>query len=74
MKKILLLLLAVCVAGIAFSQSNDLSAPDPAKIGVDSANFSLREISIDLFEREGSWNVKISPDYGIIDGRFFEEK
>jgi len=72
MKKILLLLLAVCVAGIAFSQSNDLSAPDPAKIGVDSANFSLREISIDLFEREGSWNVKISPDYGIIDGRFFE--
>ncbi len=74
MKKLLVLLLIAGTAGFVFAQNQnkDLSAPDPTVLGADSANFALREVSIDLFEREGSWNVKMSPDYGIITGRFFE--
>ena len=74
MKKLIALLLIVGTAGFVFAQNQnkDLSAPDATVLGADSANFALREVSIDLFEREGSWNVKMSPDYGIITGRFFE--
>ena len=72
MKKLIVLLLIIGTAGFVFAQNKDLTAPDPTVLGADSANFALREVSIDLFEREGSWNVKMSPDYGIITGRFFE--
>lgn len=71
MKKLIVLLLIIGTAGFVFAQNKDLTAPDPTVLGADSANFALREVSIDLFEREGSWNVKMSPDYGIITGRFF---
>ena len=74
MKKLIVCLLAVCVAGLVFAQAQEksLGAPDATILGADSANFALREVSIDLFEREGSWNVKMSSDYGVITGRFFE--
>ncbi len=73
MKKLsLLLIILLLVVGNAFSQDTpSLVAPNPM-IGSDSANFALREVSIDKYEREGSWNVKISPDVGVISGRFFE--
>ncbi len=72
MKKIVLVICIVFIVASAFSQNTpSLVAPSPL-IGADSANFALREVSIDLFEREGSWNVKMSPDVGVISGRFFE--
>lgn len=86
MKKLFLLLLAFCIANFAFAQNEplvtqnepivaqneSLASPNAATVGADSANFALREVSIDLFEREGAWTVKMSPDYGVITGRFFE--
>ena len=72
MKKLLSAVLAFAVAGFVFAQNSDLSEPDPTVIGNDSAKQALREISIDKFEIEGSWNVHISPDYGVIQGRLFE--
>ena len=33
---------------------------------------ALREISLDEFERDGSWFVHMSPDYGVISARNFE--
>ncbi len=72
MKKILTAgLLAFAVTGLVFAQDS-LSNPNPETVGADSAMVSLREISIDKFEREGSWNVHVSPDYGVIAGRLFE--
>lgn len=71
MKKICILsLVAVLTAGIVFAQS--LSSPNPEMVGADSAMQALREISVDKFEREGSWNVRISPDYGVIGARLFD--
>ena len=73
MKKILALCsVAVLFAGLAFAQNNSLGDPNPEDVGADSAMSSLREVSIDKFEREGSWNVHISADDGIIAGRLFQ--
>ena len=78
MKKLHLAILAVSViaASTAFAQSNDgntsIADPDASNIGNDSARQALREVSVDRFEREGSWNVHISSDYGVIAGRLFE--
>ncbi|MCR5290720.1 MAG: flagellar filament outer layer protein FlaA [Treponema sp.] len=67
----LLVLLALCSAGLVFAQSS-LSDPDPSNVGNDSAASALREVSVDKFEREGSWNVRMSPDAGVVRGRIFE--
>ena len=71
MKKIIVAFMALAVATAgAFAQS--LSDPDASNIGNDSARQALREVSVDRFEREGSWSVHISSDYGVISGRLFE--
>ena len=73
MKKLLAFsVLAVLSAGLMFAQASSLQDPNPENVGADSALSSLREVSIDKFEREGSWNVHISADDGVIAGRLFE--
>lgn len=72
MKKILAFsLVAFLAAGTVFAQTSSLTDPNPEQVGADSAMQALREVSIDKFEREGSWNVHMSPDYGVITGRLF---
>lgn len=72
MKKLLTVILALTVSGFVFAQTSSLSEPDPTVIGADSAKQALREISVDRFEIEGSWNSHISPDYGVISSRLFD--
>mgnify|MGYP002624335929 FL=1 len=80
MKKIAFLAVAFLAAGALFAQdegqspreASSLSDPDPSTIGNESASQALREVSVDRFEREGSWSVHISPDYGVITGRLFD--
>ena len=64
--------MSLLVAGTVFAQANSISDPDASNIGNDSARQALREVSVDRFEREGSWNVHISSDYGVISSRLFE--
>lgn len=54
------------------AQNSIVDEPNPETVGNDSAMQALREVSLDKFEREGSWNVHISPDYGVISARLFE--
>ncbi|CEM62525.1 flagellar filament protein FlaA [Treponema phagedenis] len=83
MKKIIivcLLTVAVLVSGFAqeeqsASEGQDLStidAADPSKIGNFSAEQRLKEVSVDKFETEGTWNVSMSSDEGVIQGRLFD--
>lgn len=72
MKKIVLLIFAAALCGAAFAQNSLIDDPNAETIGADSAAMSLREINIDKFEREGSWSVSISSDYGVITGRLFD--
>ena len=62
MKKFLSILLVLFVITCAFAQGNSsLADPDPTIIGADSARQALKEVSVDMFEREGAWKAKISP-------------
>lgn len=74
MKKIVALLMCVFLVGAVFAQQENISLtdPDPETIGADSAKQALREVSVDMFEREGSWNARISSDNGVISARLFE--
>lgn len=74
MKKFCVAIMSVAIiaAGSAFAQSRSIADPDASEIGNDSARQALREVSVDRFEREGSWNVHISSDDGVIAGRLFE--
>ena len=62
---------ALLSMGMVFAQSS-IEQQNPETVGADSAMSSLREVSIDKFEREGSWAVHISPDDGVIASRLFE--
>ena len=53
-------------------EEESLSDPDASEIGNDSGSQALREVSVDRFEREGSWNVHISSDHGVISARLFD--
>ena len=72
MKKFLLSVLVAAIACVAFAQNSLVEDPNPETVGNDSAMQALREISLDKFERDGSWFVHMSPDYGVISGRNFE--
>ena len=73
MKKLVTIsIIAVLAMGVAFAQNSSLQEPNPENVGADSAESALREISVDKFEREGSWNVHMSADDGVITARLFE--
>ena len=73
MKKFLTFgVLAILTSGFIFAQTSSLQEPNPENVGADSAMASLREVSLDKFEREGSWKVHISSDDGTIAARLFE--
>lgn len=71
MKKLIILLTVALATSMVFAQAS-LSDPNPEIVGNDAAMQALREISVDKFEREGSWNVHISSDHGVINARLFD--
>ena len=72
MKKLLAFCIVAVISTSLFAQASSLQEPNPETVGAHSALASLREVSIDKFEREGSWVVHMSRDYGVINGRLFE--
>ena len=79
MKKLLTVAIALALSAAVFAQDNNrqndnesLASPDPTVMGNDSARQALREVSVDRYELEGSWNAHISPDNGVINARLFE--
>ena len=72
MRKLLALsIVALMSFNVAFAQAS-IEEQNPETVGADSAMSSLREVSIEKFEREGSWAVHMSPDDGVITSRLFE--
>ena len=74
MKRVIAVLMVVATFAMAFAQegTTSLTDPDPTIIGADSAKQALREVSVDLYEREGSWNARISSDNGVVTARLFD--
>ena len=73
MKKYFAIALVALSAACIFAQNSIVEEPNPEVVGNDSAMQALTENSLDKFEREGSWNVHMSPDYGVISARTFDE-
>jgi len=65
--KILIFVLALLLVGsLIFGQSIATSnGPDPAEIGVDTAQQKLKEVSISKFEDAGFWSASMGRDQGI---------
>lgn len=72
MRKFLLSVLVAAAACAVFAQNSIVEEPNPETVGNDSAMQALRQISLDKFERDGSWFVHMSPDFGVITARNFE--
>lgn len=60
------LLVGVLLVAFAFNATAQDTAPDPDSIGIDSAQQSLQEISIDRFEDPGFWIPSVAANVGII--------
>ena len=79
MKKYLALVLFLTGCAFIFAQDNagnnnnlsNLDAADPTQVGNETAEQRIKEVSVDKFENEGTWTVKMSSDEGVIRGRLF---
>ncbi len=76
-KAIIAALVLACISVAAFAQepakpAGELGAPDPSRMGVETAQQKLKEVSVDKFETAGFWEAGISADQGYIQGRNFE--
>jgi hypothetical protein len=75
MKRYAIIAIALLSATAAFAQIQG----DPAdgntaagRLGIDSAQQDLQEVSVDKFEQEGYWRASISSDSGFISSRLFK--
>jgi len=72
MKRLLIIILVFSVAVAVFAQrANEVGAPDPERLGIDSAQQYLKEVSVEKFEREGFWRSSMSGDDGYTTTRLF---
>ncbi|MGL1894102.1 MAG: flagellar filament outer layer protein FlaA [Spirochaetaceae bacterium] len=65
-KKILFIVIALFICTLHGYTEEGISEPDPGLIGIESAQQSLREVSISKFEDAAFWYAKIGADSGII--------
>jgi hypothetical protein len=84
MKKSIIVLLSLAAFSLALSAqaapaaspapapAAEVGNPDPNKIGIETAQQKLKEVSVDKFEAAGFWEAKISADEGVITNRLFE--
>jgi hypothetical protein len=73
MKKFLIVALSLFFIGsFVFAQQREVGAPDPQRLGIDSAQQLLREVSVDKFEHDGFWRSTMSTDEGYTTTRLFE--
>jgi len=72
MKKFLFIAIFLLIAGFLFAQQQrEVGSPDPERIGIDSAQQMLKEVSVDKFEHDGFWRSTMSSDEGYVTSRLF---
>jgi hypothetical protein len=69
MKKFFIAALIIFIGGFAYTQ--DVGTPDADRIGIESAQQMIREVSVDKFEHDGFWHSAMSTDEGYTTGRLF---
>jgi len=72
MKKFLIVAAFFFIAGFIFAQQQrEIGSPDPEKLGIESAQQELKEVSVDKFEHDGFWRSTMSGDEGYTTTRLF---
>jgi len=71
MKKFLAIALILLMSGFAFAQTREIGAPDPERLGIESAQQLIKEVSVDKFEHDGFWKSTMSNDNGYTTTRLF---
>ena len=54
------------------STTPDIGSPDATRIGDDTAQQNLKEVSVDKFEASGFWTAYMAGDEGFVSARLFE--
>jgi len=69
MKKFLIVAFLLLVFGsFIYAQ---IGEPDPQRLGIESAQQMLKEVSVDRFEHDGFWRSTMSSDEGYVTSRLF---
>jgi hypothetical protein len=72
MKKFLIIAFFLLIAGFLYAQQQrEVGSPDPERLGIDSAQQMLKEVSVDKFEHDGFWRSTMSGDEGYATTRLF---
>lgn len=64
-------LILIMVNSLGAQQTPAVGDPDPERLGIDSAQQLLKEVSVDKFEFDGYWRSTMSPDTGYVTTRLF---
>jgi hypothetical protein len=73
-KKLVIITILFFITGFFLlnaQQNRDIGAPDPDRIGIESGQNKLREISVEKFELDGFWKSGMSSDEGYTTTRLF---
>jgi hypothetical protein len=71
MKRLIIFALLFSAAVLVFAQ-NEVGEPDPNRLGIESAQQQLKEVSVDKFENDGFWRSSMSTDEGYTSSKLFE--
>jgi len=72
MKRIFIILLVLSVVtGVFAQQRPEIGFPDAERLGIDSAQQYLKEVSVEKFEKDGYWVSSMSSDDGYVTTRLF---
>jgi hypothetical protein len=71
MKKFIIITLILLIGGFAYAQERQIGTPDPERLGIESAQQLIKEVSVDKFEHDGFWKSTMSNDNGYTTTRLF---
>jgi len=73
MKKFLVVAFFLFIGSFIYAQQGglDIGSPDAARLGIESAQQLLKEVSVDKFEHDGFWRSTMSSDEGYSTTRLF---
>jgi len=70
MKKILIVAIFLLIGSFIYAQT-EVGGADPQRLGIETAQQMLKEVSVDKFEYDGFWRSSMSSDEGYTTTRLF---
>jgi hypothetical protein len=73
MKKFLIIAFFLSAGSLIYAQApeREIGGPEPERLGIESAQQMLKEVSVDKFEHDGFWRSTMSNDDGYTTSRLF---